>query len=479
MTTGSRQLNTDQMSSQRNYYALLTSLFFVAMAVFAVVFAKERFQADGAYYLLKIINYGEFQVEHQRYILAVSQALPLLGSKLGFSMNTIFILNSLNNVVFFYLVFLYAVYFLKDKTAGVAIILFSVFGVLHIQFTPMYEIWYGIILLVLVRAHMVQGRTIFMSDLLLLGAIMITVLFSHPLLFIPLLFVIMFEAIETWRIQWRLFFCIVIVFVSWYMVKKLFLSSYEAGKMGMLNTTWNEAYKDLFHPGYYWKLCKYFFTYYTIPMIAYLLCMGYYIFRKALGKMVLLSVFLAGHILLINFTHVMDWGQSPYFERMYMPIIPIIFLPFLYDFFTQLALRNMAGGILLVLIVAWRMWLFTDLGFFYKEHTAHAEEAIEAAQKLPGSKFELHPDDFAGCMKYTDWSFTMESILRSSAIDKSHTVTICTWEDFMEHDNRNRLNGNDYMLRRWEVMPDYAVNENYFHIRDGKYVQLRPVCGNK
>lgn len=446
------------------------------MAIFAIVFAKERFQADGAYYLFKIVNNEDFQIEHQRYILAFSQALPLLGAKLGMSMNAIFILNSLNNVVFFYLVFLYAVYFLGDKTAGVAVILFMCFGVLHIQFTPMYEIWYGTILLVLVRSHLVQGRTIFLKDLVLVGLIMLTVLFSHPLLFIPLLFILLFEAMETWNIQWRLFFCIVIVFISWYVIKKLFLSEYEAGKVSMLDPSWNKAYKDLLDPGYYWKLFKFFFTYYTIPVVVYLLSMGYYIFRKARGKMILLSVFFFGHILLINFTHVMDWELTPYFERMYMPLIPIVFLPFLYDFFTQLALRNNFGAFILVLLIGWRVARFVDVGLDYRKRTADAELVITQAQQLPGSKFELHPDDYKGCMKYIDWSFTMETMLRSVAMDKTHTITVCTWEDLAEHNNGQRLNEKDYMMRRWEVMPDYATNQKYFHIRHGKYEQLKPVC---
>src|ERR1700749_3504358 len=174
------------MASSRNYYSILTNTFFIVAAIFAIVFAHERFQADGAYYLFKVVNYEHFQVEHQRYILAISQMLPLLGAKLGLSMNPIIILNSLNNVVFFYLLFLYAVHYLKDKTAGVAIILFQCFGILHIQFTPMYEIWYGTVLIVLVRSHLVQGRYITAKDLLLLGVIMTTVLFSHPLMFIPL-----------------------------------------------------------------------------------------------------------------------------------------------------------------------------------------------------------------------------------------------------------------------------------------------------
>jgi hypothetical protein len=464
------------MFSHKNYYFLLTNTFFLLMAIFAIVFAKERFQADGAYYLFKIVNNEDFQIEHQRYILAASQVLPLLGAKLGFSMNAIFILNSLNNVVFFYLVFLYAVYFLKDKTAGVAVILFMCFGVLHIQFTPMYEIWYGTILLVLVRSHFVQGRTIFLKDLVLVGLIMLTVLFSHPLLFIPLLFIILFEAMETWNIQWRLFFCIVTVFISWYVIKKLFLSEYEAGKVSMLDTTWNEAYKNLLDPGYYWKLFKFFFTYYTIPVVVYLLSMGYYIFRKARGKIILMSLFFFGHILLINFTHGMDWELTPYFERMYMPIIPIVFLPFLYDFFTQLALRNNFGAFILVLLIGWRIARFVDIGFDYKKRTADSELVIAQAQQLHGSKFELHPDDYKGCMKYIDWSFTMESMLRSVEMDKTHTVTICTWEDLLEHNNRQRLNENDYMMRRWEVMPDYATNQKYFHIQPGKYQLLKPVC---
>ncbi|HET6991795.1 MAG TPA: hypothetical protein VFJ43_10745, partial [Bacteroidia bacterium] len=82
------------MSSTRNYYSILTRLFFLIMAIFAVVFAQERFQADGAYYLFKVVNNGQFQIEHQRFILAVSQILPLIGVKLGLSLNAIIILNS-------------------------------------------------------------------------------------------------------------------------------------------------------------------------------------------------------------------------------------------------------------------------------------------------------------------------------------------------------------------------------------------------
>ncbi len=465
------------MSPSRNYFSLLTNLFFLVMAIFAVVFAQERFQADGAYYLFKISNYESFQIEHQRFILAVSQFLPLVGVKLGLSMNAIVILNSLNNIVFFYLVFLYAVHFLKDQTAGVAIILFQCFGVLHIQFTPMYEIWYGTILIVLVRSHLVQGRYYSMKDLLLLGAIMITVLFSHPLMFIPLIFIFLLQAFERFALEWRLFVLVILIFAIWFIIKKLFLSTYEAGKISLLDTSWNKAYQNLMHPSYYWKLCKYFFTYYTIPMLVFLLTMGFYIFRQNKLKMILCCAFLFGHILLINFTNEMEWIQSPYFERMYMPIIPIIFLPFLYDIFTQMALRNNYGAILLSLIIVWRIGRFVDVGLDYKKNTRLAELVIDQAQKNPGSKFEIAPGDNLSCLSWIDWSFTMESMIRSAEKNPDHIVSIASAEDFSESDNKSTLNENDFMMRRWEVMPDYLMNQKRFHIAHGKYVLLDPVCG--
>jgi hypothetical protein len=467
------------MAAKRNYYFLLTNLFFAAMAIFAVIFAQERFQADGAYYLFKIVNYGDFQIEHQRFILAVSQVLPLIGAKLGLTMNSIIVLNSLNNVVFFYLVFLYAVYFLKDKTAGVAIILFQCFGVLNIQFTPMYEIWYGTILIVLVKSHIFLGRYNSVKDVFLLGVITITVLFSHPLMFIPVIFIILFEAMEKWFIQWRLLCLMVFVFAVWYIIKKMFLSTYEAGKISMLDLSTNKAYLDLTHPSYYWKLIKFFFTWYTIPVFVYLITVGFYYVRKAKRKIFLLSAFFFGQILLVNLTHVMDWSLTPYFERMYMPIIPIIFLPFLYDMFTQLGLRNNVGAILLCLIIVWRIGRFVDVGLDYKKQTRLSEQLIDEAQKCQGSKFEMDGDDEKGCLNWADWSYTMESMIRSSAKDPNHVVTIATWFDFYESNNRAQLNENDFMMRRWELMPDYAMNQKYFHISHGKYVQLKPICGKQ
>jgi hypothetical protein len=458
-------------------YNLVTHTFFALMAIFAIVFANERFQADGAYYLFKVVNFESFQVEHQRFILVFSQALPLLGAKLGLSMKIIILLNSLSNVLFFYLIFRYVAYYLRDQTGGVLVILFQVVGVLHIHFTPMYEIWYGTMLLVPLRSHLVTMRYVLWKDLFVIALLMVTILFSHPLLFIPVIFILLLDAVEKAALDFRLLAIAVVVFAGWYIVKKLFLSSYEAGKISMLDTSWNKAYLDLLRPSYYWGLIRFFAVYYTIPLIVYLLTMGFYIIRRIRIKAMLVSVFFLGHILLVNFTHVNDNTLTPYFERMYMPLLPIVFFPFVYDFFTQFFLRNMIGMILLVLIICWRIGRMVDVGLEYKAHTRLVDKAVEQAEQKPGSKFELNPDDSRWCMNWADWSLAMETQLRSSAIG-GKTVAISVWDDFDEPGNRWRLDHNDkeYMMRRYEIMPDASVNPKYFRIEHGHYQTLDQVC---
>ena len=466
------------LSDPQKRYTFFTHAFFAVMTVFAIVFANERFQADGAYYLFRIVNFETFQVEHQRFVLVFSQALPLLGVKLGLSLKAIIILNSLSNIIFFYLIFRYVVYYLRDQTAGIAVILFQVLGVLHLNFTPMYEVWYGAMLLVPIRAHLVCYRYNSMRDILFLIALMITVLFAHPLLFIPLIFVLLLDAVEKWALDWRVLFSAVFVFTGWIIVKKMFISPYEAGKVSMLDTSWNKAYLDLISASYYWGLIKFFFTFYTIPVLIYIVTLVFYLIRRSKTKALLVSGFFIGHILVVNFTHVNDVVLTPYFERMYMSLIPIVLFPFLYDVITQIFLRNIVGASILFLIIAWRIGRFVDLGLEYKDRTALAEKAIEQAWQKGGSKFQLHPSDSEWCMNWADWSLAMETQIRSAAVSKDKTVAISIWSDFEEPNNKARLASNPklYMMRCYDLFPEQLLNQKYFHVQHGFYQKLDEVC---
>lgn len=445
------------------------------MTVFAVVFANERFQADGAHYLLHVVQSESFRVEHQRFILIFSQVLPWIGVKLGLSLHSIIVLNSINPVVWWLLCFLYATYFLRDRHAGIGIILTQVLGILHIQFTPMYEIWYGIPLVILLYAHLRNDRVRKPLEIMLFFAILVTVLFAHPLLPIAAAFAVLYFFIEKRKINWKLLTAIVLTAGGWYITKKLMLTEYEAGKMSLVGAEWNDSPKRLLELSYYGKLTVFFLTWYLVPCLLMLWVTVFFFLRKMHLQLFVACAFFFGHILLINYTHTTDAELSPYFERMYLPLIPIVLIPFLFTVCRELELRGSFIVAALFLVVGWRIARFSDVGTTYKEHTRQAMQLINHAQKQSGNKFQMNFGDETNYYQWTDWSFCMETILRSSATEPYKTVSIVRSDDLDESDNRNKLKPDEFLFRRWDVMKDKDLNPQYFRIINGRYKELSPL----
>ncbi len=457
-------------------YTKWTRIFFAVMTVFAVVFANERFQADGAHYLLHVVQSENFRIEHQRFILAFSQILPWIGVKLGLPLSSVIVLNSINPVVWWLALFLYATYFLRDRKAGIGIILTMVFGVLHIQFIPMYEIWYGVPLLILLYSHLNNDRTSGPLDLLVFFGILITALFAHPLLPIQIAFLFLYHIAERKKVNWKLLIPVAAVTIGWYITKKLLLTDYESGKMSLLTADWNHSPEHLLSPGYHWGLLCFFFKWYTIPMLLFVWTALFFLVRRMKWHLLLLLLFFCGHVLLINFTHTNDPLLSPYFERMYLPLIPIVLIPFLFTVCRELEIRPKFALMGLFLLIGWRIARFTDTGLDYKQQTATTMHLISVAQNQPRSKFIIDIDDQRSCYNHADWSYPMEILIRSSAMENGRSLSIVQDEDLLENNNAEKLKQDEFLFRRWDIMKDDELNQRYFHLEHGTYRRLPCTC---
>jgi len=457
-------------------YTKWTRIFFAVMTIFAVVFANERFQADGAHYLLHVVQSENFRVEHQRFILIFSQALPWAGVQLGLPLSSVIVLNSINPVVWWLILFLYATYFLRDRHAGTAIILTHVFGVLHIQFTPMYEIWYGIPLVILLYAHLRNRRTSRPVDLLLFFAILITVLFAHPLLPIAVAFTFIYYFIEQKKIDWKILIPVAIITACWYITKKMMLTEYEAGKIAAVGADWNNSPELLLHFGYYGKLFSFFLTWYLVPVVLLAWLVLFFWLRKMWKQLLLVCGFFAGHVLLISFAFGNDPELTPYFERMYLPLIPIVLIPFFFTLCRELQFSRSFILLSLLLLVGWRIGRFCDVGRDYKHRTELTMQLIAQAQKQTGSKFIIAQSDVNSCFSWIDWSYPMETLLRSTATEPYKHITIISEEDLEENGNREKLDEDEFLFRRWDIMKDRNLNPDYFRLSEGKYKQLQPIC---
>ena len=120
----------------------LTHLAFLGWAVAAVYFYQERLYSDSAFYIGKVIHYEQFWVELSRYVLVLSQMLPLLLVKLGYSMKTVLIGYSLGHVLFFYGMYLVGRYRWESAGLGWFLIGTQLIGLSQGFAAPMFELYY-------------------------------------------------------------------------------------------------------------------------------------------------------------------------------------------------------------------------------------------------------------------------------------------------------------------------------------------------
>src|SRR5678815_178669 len=89
----------------RKSLILFGTSYFIAYLIAAILFYKERIFLDVSYYLFHVVQSENFRVEHQRFILIPSQALAWLGVKLHLSLQTVILLNSINPVLYLWVLF--------------------------------------------------------------------------------------------------------------------------------------------------------------------------------------------------------------------------------------------------------------------------------------------------------------------------------------------------------------------------------------
>lgn len=197
----------------------------IGIALFAVAFAKERLYADGAYFLIQVIKTEGFHVINGRWLIPLIQWLPLTGVHLGLSMEALIVLFSLANVALAALLYLFSVRVLRDREAGLMLVATQFVGLTHALFCPIFEFYYGAMLLVLFVS--VQRNTTIprLGRVGLLSVLFLLVASSHFMGLLVLLFVLVLERI--WQDK-QLTIILSVLLIALLAHRLVFLSTYES-----------------------------------------------------------------------------------------------------------------------------------------------------------------------------------------------------------------------------------------------------------
>lgn len=438
--------------------------------VLAVFFREERLFADSSYYLAHTINQGFPQIDHQRFVLAISELLPLIGSYLRLPMSALILLYSVGHVLFAYLIF-HHVYIRNNSFGhGLLVLLLQFTGYTYLFFSPMLELWYGLILLVLLDYRLMSGKFTGVWNSFVLSGLALSILFSHPENFIVFLLILAFRKLSgQLPNRWLLIFGLLAIGTA--IFKFYTFSDYETGKVtNAQNNADLSQMLVVLEPAYLLKLGKMLLEHYLDCIIGLLL--GVWIMYRNKLKMQAMAtlLFAIGFIAFINVTlHHNEYGR--YTESCYLP------LTFIGLFSLSMAWKHIKHPIKPIVWVAVlavssiRIWslIGSDFSKDLQLRNEQMHVFIDEARKNHDRKMILKTENITTEFTRIGWSYPIEALLLSSTEGVEKSVSIIFDEDMEYGDNSKLSTTENFIFRRWELWDYQRLNSHYFQLPDAPY----------
>lgn len=450
---------------------------FILIALSVLLF-KERIFADSGFYVAQFINNRFFWIECQRVVLAISQVLPLSAVWLGLDLKYVLILYSVSHVLFFYLLFLFVYYILRDRRSGLLIILTQTVGITFSFFTPMFELYYGVPLLITFYAiwRLNIRASLVMVILLILEVL---ILLSHPLAFMLFPFLLLFDYRRGKARRWTAYAMLLFVMAGVIVLKAFTMCPYETGKLAwQMDFMNNPKIQQLLDPGFYLTLITFFGLNYPEVLTALIIVIIMFSYRKDWFRLALVTLTFLAYLFLVCSVYTLD--RSRYMEQVLFPFVPLVFIPLIYGFPKEPrpGLQNIS--ILLISgLIAYRLFMIYNGSNLFVARVQQMEHLIESARQMGGSKFIVSEKNIDKGYTQLNWSYPLETMLLSSLDGSDLTITIVPKEDYYYEGNHVKMGPNDFLFRRWEIKDHTWLNDTYFHLDPGLYKVMNDSTSNQ
>jgi hypothetical protein len=439
------------------------------LALFAWRFADERLYADSGYYLARVVNEGAFRIEHGRWVLALAQALPLIGAKLGVPMKALILLHSVNNVIWMCGCMLTAWSVLRDRDAAVAIAALHLVGLTHGLLCPIFELYYGADLLVLfIAVH--RGTALDprwrLPALLLLAALVAS---CHAIGFMLLGATLVLDRAWQRRRESVLLFTVIALVIT---ARVITISDYEKDSAAFVMKARDPAVlAAVLSPANLIGLLRYSVHHYPdLLVLGTLVLAGLLIQRRRADALLFIGFLLAMHALIS--LKLPEWHHDRYREQVNFGVAAWVVLVLIFHAGRFEWTRGWVP-IILLLSMAYRIAAAERIAPCYAARTAHIEAAIARAHAMRVSKGIITAGgDFAPEHHSVglSWSVPVESLLLSAKQGPTATVSLITTEDIALGGLQDHLDG--FIFRRWDLLPSSWLDARWFMAPEGEYLPI-------
>lgn len=331
---------------------------YLFLLILSIIFYKERtIFSDTAFHLFYIIKEGDWFLEgHFRYGAVLTQSYPLLGSKLGLSLNAIAMLYSVSFVINSAICYFLCGTVFKNHQLALALLLFNILFVSDVFFWPLSELQMGTAVMLVLFSYLSTKEYNNQPLLLLLMGVatFVIISFFHPLMIFPYLFTVVFLLLSKQVVIKRSALLILLVFfvISYVIKEQLFVSGHDkeasSGVKKLLDTF--PHYFDTYASKEFFKSCLAGYCWITIAFFGIVIA---YIKNRSWLKLVFFCAFSVGYILLVNVSYPSADVAKFYIENFYTPLGIFIALPFVFDVLPAIErYKNMASVLLILIIIS-------------------------------------------------------------------------------------------------------------------------------
>lgn len=466
------------MKSNNTIFVIGLSAYLI-LTCLALFFYEERaLFGDIAFHLFYILKDGDFAIQNERFGAFITQSIPLLGSKLGWSLSTIVVAYSLVFALLYATVFVLLAKVFKNTEVSLVMLLLSTIMVTDTFFWIQSELPQGLAFMVLffgMLSRKDSWKAFYKVELLLFLPMIATIAYFHPLIFIPFSFICAFYWLSSTSIgvDRKLIAASFGLFWTTFILKNTLLKAehaYESTAMGGLKN-----FIGLF-PNYFFIEANANFILYVLTSTLIVLFWGmlavYGVQKKWLKFSLLLAGFM-GYTLLVSVSFSQATFAKFYMENLYLPLSLMVAFPFVYDGFPLL--KTAWQPIVLSSICLLAILRISSASVPYTKRLVWQRDFLAKTADFPQKKL-LVDSKYVPKNKLLNvyWSSPYEFWLLSSLAAPNQAARSIMIHD--QPDNFNYILGaQDVFVTYWGDFGYKDLDERYFKFNDhSPYIKYQP-----
>lgn len=430
---------------------------------------------DAGFQLFNLVNEGQIQVYHFRFVTIVPQLLPWLLLQVHAPLWLLGLSFSAAYLLCYTSVWYLLVKQLQNERMGWVLTALFTFTSLDSFYHIQSELYLGLSLLLLLFGYLLQkpalhGWRFWMPALVLLT----TIGFSHKLSLIFFLFLWLFFAISNPALRHRRYLLflglmLVVAFVKSYW----FTNWYEAAKQVDFENNWRQYFPRFDRlPSNRVLLGRMLRHYYLLPVLL-LLCTWFYTKNKAFLKLLMVWAFTLGYLLLYNISDPQS-AYRFYAEVSYLPAILFVATPLFFDivpawerssqYFFSFGKQIFAGLVgLRLLTIAFGHQPFTvqqrwTLQQLHRAAPLHTNRLLLPSAAAPADTVIM------------EWGIPFTAMHLTALEHPDSAKTLLILPDFDRY--QMELSLDTVFLSPFRAFPDDWLNEEYYKLHPALYRQI-------